>query len=200
MTIRGNKFHAMLFFLTAIAVLVSGCSSSTTPEPQYANEYERLQALNGTGDLDVQDQTFVIGLTYAATLEGLRAAASGAPGTFAMGLNDYVAFFWQSGNYPAFVVIDVMAEKPIENFALKMGGSGQVTDIRSMTGLINYMKDSGWVDVSKNQVPRWVAAAAESQTTWIAAMGTSTLPTFILLPTWVDVDDILEKYYPEIDT
>src|SRR3990167_7649097 len=201
MNVRGYKF---IIVLLAIAMPILACSGSgATQEPQYANEYERLQALNGTGDdgeLDVDDSAFVIAMSYVATLEGIRAAANSAPGTFVMAKGDFMVFVWPAGEYPAFAVMDIFAQKPVEHFLIKMGGQGQKVDLHSMTDLIDYMENTGWIDVPKKQVPKFLAAALESQQTWVATMGTATLPTFILLPTWVDPDDILREIYPEIDT
>jgi hypothetical protein len=200
MKIWGTKLYIVLA-VVILTTLACGTQAAWTPAPTpygQPSDADREQSDNFDEIEDPDESSFVLGLTYAATMEGLKAAVAGNAGTFVMSKGNFMAFFWEVGKYPAFTVMDITVEKPIEYFLTDLGGKGVKADLKGVSDLINYMKDTGWQSVPKGYIPKFVVDAIQSQPTWLAMMGTELLPTFILLPTWADPDEVIAEYYPEI--
>jgi hypothetical protein len=137
-------------------------------------------------------------LTYLATIEGMKAAAEGAPGTMMLSDGNLLVFIWEQGNKLAFSVVRLNSASAIEEFTLQGGGEATRLNIFSMADLVEHLESIGYQRFYPRDLPKWITAAMETQATWFNAIGLKAMPTILLVP--VNELDPLPTLYPRIDS
>lgn len=121
----------------------------------------------------------VYGLQLGSTLWGIKAALAEKSGTFIMNKDNLYMFGWAIKNGWAFSVIDPNKLSAVEDMT-KIFNGNQV-NVKTMTGLVDFLKANGWQIISASEVPAAIATSATNVSAWLVGLSKG-LVSFLVVP------------------